>query len=129
MTGDVGAAIERALRENGLSDQPDKYDSSIHSWRCEHPDRYGPCTCFAELVTDLAAGLARIEQARAGEGALRERVEALAGEWEQRASKCRRRADTPTVTLGQQWAYTKDAGVYSDAARALRAALTTADPT
>lgn len=47
--------IERVLRENGLTDRPDLYDSSIHSWRCEHPDRYGPCDCFAELVADLAA--------------------------------------------------------------------------
>lgn len=44
--------IERVLRENGLTDRPDLYDSSIHSWRCE---RYGGCSCFQELVADLAA--------------------------------------------------------------------------
>lgn len=47
--------IERVLRENGLTDRPDQFDSSIHSWRCEHPDRYGSCTCFADLVAELAA--------------------------------------------------------------------------
>ena len=45
--------IERILRENGLTDEPSKYDGSIHSWRCEYPDRYGECSCFAELVADL----------------------------------------------------------------------------
>lgn len=64
-------AIERVLRENGLTDRPDQYDSNIHSWRCEHPDRYGSCDCFAELVTDLAAAAV---QARAEVVA---RVEAL----------------------------------------------------
>lgn len=46
--------IVAVLRAHGLSDRPDLYDSSIHSWRCAHPDRYGPCDCFAELVSDLA---------------------------------------------------------------------------
>lgn len=41
-------AIEKALAENGV-------DSGIHSWRCEYPDRYGPCTCLEELVDDLNA--------------------------------------------------------------------------
>jgi hypothetical protein len=46
--------IERVLREAGLTDRPDLYDSSIHSWRCEHPDRYpGYCDCFQDLVTEL----------------------------------------------------------------------------
>jgi uncharacterized Zn finger protein len=48
------AEIERVLRENGLTDQPDKYDGDIHSWRCSYPDIYGPCSCFAELLDDLA---------------------------------------------------------------------------
>ena len=45
--------IRRALIEAGLSDRPDLYDSNIHSWRCEYPDRYGHCTCLDELVDDL----------------------------------------------------------------------------
>lgn len=54
----VGHDVDRILRENGLSPEPHLYDSSIHSWRCEHPDRYGPCACFQELRDDLTAALA-----------------------------------------------------------------------
>lgn len=74
----LAGVLATVLRENGLTDRPDQYDSSIHSWRCEYPDHYGPCSCFSDLVSDLAA---RIEQARAREGALRERMEALADAW------------------------------------------------
>ena len=41
--------VEVVLTENGLSTVP----TGMHSWRCEHPDRYGDCTCFDELVDDL----------------------------------------------------------------------------
>lgn len=47
--------IESILRGAGLSDEPEKYHSSIHSWRCEHPDRYGKCSCFQELLAELQA--------------------------------------------------------------------------
>ena len=47
--------IRQALIDAGLSDRPDRDDSSIHSWRCEHPDLYGHCTCLDELVDDLVA--------------------------------------------------------------------------
>lgn len=30
---------------------------SMHSWRCEHPDRYGPCTCLEDVSTQLLAAL------------------------------------------------------------------------
>lgn len=79
MTADrdaVAAVLERVLRENGLSDEPAKYDSSIHSWRCWHPDIYGPCGCFAELVSDLTDVLAAVER-RAEVRALREAAERL----------------------------------------------------
>ena len=33
--------------------------NSLHSWRCEYPDRYGPCDCVPEtagvVLDDLAA--------------------------------------------------------------------------
>lgn len=45
--------IEEILRGAGLTDRPDEYGDGIHSWRCEHPDRYGRCGCFAELVDAL----------------------------------------------------------------------------
>ena len=47
-------AIEAVLRGAGLTDKPGEFDSSIHSWRCEHPETYGPCDCFQELVRELA---------------------------------------------------------------------------
>lgn len=45
--------VRAVLVSAGLSDRPDLYDSSIHSWRCEHPDRYSHCTCLDDLVDDL----------------------------------------------------------------------------
>lgn len=44
------AAITTALAENGVNSRA---PSGIHSWRCEYPDRYGPCSCLDELVDDL----------------------------------------------------------------------------
>lgn len=61
MSADATVVAE-VLRGAGLSDRPDLYDSSIHSWRCEHPDRYGHCDCFAELVSDLAPLLAKARE-------------------------------------------------------------------
>lgn len=29
--------------------------NSIHSWRCEHPDRYGPCDCVQEVADSILA--------------------------------------------------------------------------
>lgn len=45
--------LSERLRGAGLTDLPAEYDSAIHGWRCSHPDMYGPCSCFAELVADL----------------------------------------------------------------------------
>jgi hypothetical protein len=43
---------------------------SLHSWRCEYPDRYGPCDCVAETVRELwdavAEGLGLREETRTG---------------------------------------------------------------
>lgn len=41
--------LRQVLEANGVG----PVDASLHSWRCEHPDRYGECTCFAELLDDL----------------------------------------------------------------------------
>lgn len=51
---DVRARIETVLRNAGLTDEPETYDGSIHSWRCEYPETYGRCTCFHDLVDDLS---------------------------------------------------------------------------
>lgn len=29
--------------------------SSLHSWRCEYPDRYGPCDCVESLAQEIVA--------------------------------------------------------------------------
>ncbi|MBK0330401.1 hypothetical protein I8D64_03180 [Brachybacterium sp. MASK1Z-5] len=54
--------IARALEAEGLHPNPDQYDSSIHGWRCENPDMYGPCTCFQECV-DAVQAIVREAQA------------------------------------------------------------------
>lgn len=52
MSSTLRDRLARALLENGLDSTG---TSSIHGWRCEHPDRYGPCGCFAGLLDDLVA--------------------------------------------------------------------------
>lgn len=49
--------LDRALRGLGLTDEPDKYGDGIHSWRCEHPDRYGRCECFEEAISYILSAL------------------------------------------------------------------------
>lgn len=57
-TQDLTAAVERVLRESGLTDHPDQNTSSdIHGWRCSYPDRYGECDCFQDLRDSLVAVL------------------------------------------------------------------------
>lgn len=51
--------IIAVLEGAGLNARPDEFDSSIHSWRCEHPDRYGYCNHFEELVEDILKAVER----------------------------------------------------------------------
>lgn len=54
LTQTVREALAAALTSNGVGrSAPD----GIHSWRCEYPNVYGPCTCFAELLDDLVAAV------------------------------------------------------------------------
>lgn len=51
MTAAFDAAVQAAHAEliaNGASP-----GSGIHSWRCEHPDLYGPCACVDEVARDV----------------------------------------------------------------------------
>lgn len=48
----VREVIETVLREQGLD-----LDAGFHSWRCAYPDRYAPCTCVADLTTELMRSL------------------------------------------------------------------------
>jgi hypothetical protein len=36
-----------------LLEQDAGQGQSIHGWRCNYPDRYGPCDCVEQLVTAL----------------------------------------------------------------------------
>jgi hypothetical protein len=42
----------RALIDEGAG--PGK---SLHSWRCEYPDRYGPCDCVEGAAREVAAAV------------------------------------------------------------------------
>jgi len=42
-------AVTTALAENCVGEP----GSDMHSWRCSHPDVYGPCDCLAGTVTDV----------------------------------------------------------------------------
>lgn len=45
--------IRQVLEEAGLTDLPDQFIGSIHSWQCEYTDHHGPRQCLDELVDDL----------------------------------------------------------------------------
>lgn len=48
--------LAKTLRENGIDEHA---PSNLHSWRCEHKNRYGQCTCFDMLMNDLTPILSR----------------------------------------------------------------------
>lgn len=48
-------AIERVAK--ALLDNGAEPGNSIHSWRCEHPDHYGPCNCVAEVAAEVVDAL------------------------------------------------------------------------
>lgn len=58
MTDDLDA-IMKILDDNAVDE--------LHSWRCKHPDRYGPCSCKADLADELAAFVAKARTAAWGE--------------------------------------------------------------
>lgn len=49
----MSRSVEKILRGAGITDEPEQYDSNIHSWRCRYPEIYGRCDCFQELVQEL----------------------------------------------------------------------------
>lgn len=42
------AVAVKRLPEMGVG--PEFSQHGIHGWRCEYPDRYGPCECFDEAI-------------------------------------------------------------------------------
>lgn len=69
-TPDLRSDLDEVLRGSGISDQPETFDSDIHSWRCAHPDRYGRCSCFTELIDDLVPIVKKHEVAALRKAAL-----------------------------------------------------------
>ena len=47
-----GQAVVKVLTEEGGAP-----GSSLHSWRCNYPDQYGPCTCLAVTAALILAAL------------------------------------------------------------------------
>lgn len=54
------SAVERAAEvlAKTLTDEGGAPGSSLHSWRCEHPDRYGECSCVLEVAREQVEALA-----------------------------------------------------------------------
>lgn len=48
-------AVAEALRAEGA-------DTNIHGWRCEYPDRYGPCDCVQETAEEVVSALDAYER-------------------------------------------------------------------
>lgn len=40
-----------------ISEEGGEPGSSLHSWRCEYPDRYGECSCVAETAEEIVKAL------------------------------------------------------------------------
>lgn len=49
---ELRARVMTVLTENGMTE-----GGNMHGWRCEYPDRYGPCDCCDLLADDLVAVL------------------------------------------------------------------------
>jgi hypothetical protein len=42
--------------------------SSLHSWRCEYPERFGPCTCTEQTAKEIVAVLVPMLRAHIADG-------------------------------------------------------------
>lgn len=48
----IARPVDAALISEGAAP-----GNSIHGWRCEYPDRYGPCDCVWETAQEVADAL------------------------------------------------------------------------
>lgn len=46
------AAVVKVLTDNGGAP-----GNSLHSWRCEYPERYGKCDCLEQTAAEIIAAL------------------------------------------------------------------------
>lgn len=53
----VEAAAKALTNEGGVP------GGSIHSWRCEYPDRYGECGCVYEVAQIIVAAVDECDRA------------------------------------------------------------------
>jgi hypothetical protein len=51
--------LRKVLRDY-LIDVPE--NQGLHGWRCQYPDRYGPCDHFEQLVKELAEELLKDDE-------------------------------------------------------------------
>jgi hypothetical protein len=71
-------AVEEILAEYGLR----TYDrDGIHRWRCEWPDRYGPCECFADMMQAIRDAFLAADPTIEADLALAAAVGRLEGKW------------------------------------------------
>ncbi len=49
---DLRETVTRVLAENGVEG-----NYEMHSWRCNYPDRYGPCDCVETLIDELVEAI------------------------------------------------------------------------
>lgn len=52
---DLTQVITRVLYNEGAGP-----GTSIHSWRCEHPDRYGPCRCVESVASEITEQIMKL---------------------------------------------------------------------
>lgn len=54
----LGGEAVRGVVAQVLINEGGAPGNSIHSWRCEHPEAYGECTCVPETATEVLTALA-----------------------------------------------------------------------
>ncbi len=95
ITDEMRESVRRTLVEHGCGQ-----GSSLHSWRCDKPDIYGPCNCVGEVTTDILVALAPLIAA----AALREAAQVWGeGEWLEAFSALPVEDDLSAVQANVQW--------------------------
>lgn len=46
----IVAAVKELLDEYAMGNPTNQ---ALHGWRCQHPDRYGPCDCYERLIIEI----------------------------------------------------------------------------